>query len=101
MAATASSPASRAAALLTADATPTWSCGTAASTADVRGATNIESPTPKTSTAAITQLTYVLTGRRRVNSTQPNPATNPAIPIGPGAPTRRARRPRGPAIARL
>ena len=52
--ATANRPAVRATSLFTAEATPTWCAGAAASTVAVSGATVIDSPTAKTRTAGRT-----------------------------------------------
>src|SRR5207244_11013291 len=54
--ATASRPARRATALLTAEPTPTWASSTAARTAAVSGATVIASPRPKTIDRKSTRL---------------------------------------------
>ena len=49
-----SSPAARATALLTPEASPAWAGGTAPSTVAVSGATKMASPSPSTTTAGST-----------------------------------------------
>src|SRR5215213_8815601 len=85
----ASSPAVRATALLTPEATPAWLAGADISTAAVSGATVSVRPTPNTSTAGSTSVHQLAPGPIRSISTSP-PADTSGPPVMNGRGPRRA-----------
>src|SRR4051812_6181176 len=80
--ATASRPAARATSLLTAEATPIRCVGAAASTVEVSGATVIDRPRPKMSSAGSRSVANEVFSSMRINIAIPTAATNGPIVIG-------------------
>src|SRR5579884_1041310 len=73
--ATATRPAARATSLLTAEAMPLCSAGTAASTVEVSGATVMARPSPRTATAGRTSVTYPAEAPIRAERARPAATT--------------------------
>src|ERR1700675_2831732 len=84
----ASSPATRAMALLTPDAVPAYVSGTAERTAEVSGATVIASPTPNTTTPGRTAFREVVPGTTRAINANPTAAISGPAVMGNRGPVR-------------
>jgi hypothetical protein len=94
MAAIAISPATRAIALFSADAMPALRSSASASTVAVSGATTIESPNAKISSAGSRSVQYSTVSSRRCIMTSPTVHTSGPTPMNSRGPYWSARRPK-------